>query len=182
MNSDNVTREWQNYLDHNKLMIPVLLRPTGIHFQLANRQYVDFTGNYSEALRQLNGYLKKIGLPVKLLSRGAELELPAQPPLPVQPETIIDSSKLQRRSCHLAVQLTVMICVIALLLLIPAIISSLPPLNGTAVAQITQQYTVSSAQTPSIAELSTDLSDLAAATIAARITQTANAIASYTKT
>ena len=54
MSSVNVTNEWQYFLDHGKTIIPVLLRPTKVHFQLHRLQYVDFsTQPFADAFNQL---------------------------------------------------------------------------------------------------------------------------------
>src|SRR5215216_746190 len=42
MGSRNVEDEWQYYLDQSKPVIPVLLRPSKIHYQLTRIQYIDF--------------------------------------------------------------------------------------------------------------------------------------------
>lgn len=42
MGSTNVEDEWQYFLDQRKLVLPVLLRETRIHFQLSRIQYIDF--------------------------------------------------------------------------------------------------------------------------------------------
>ena len=41
MVSRNVEDEWQYYLDNHKPVIPVLLHPAKIHFQLSRIQYID---------------------------------------------------------------------------------------------------------------------------------------------
>lgn len=63
MNSRNVEDEWQYYLDNGKPVIPVLLHPTKIHFQLSRIQYIDFTEQpYPLALRHLYVELKRKGV------------------------------------------------------------------------------------------------------------------------
>ncbi len=63
MASRNVEDEWQYYLDHNKPVIPVLLRPAKIHFQLNRIQYIDFHSQpYDAALYQLYSELRRKGL------------------------------------------------------------------------------------------------------------------------
>ncbi|MCB9460445.1 MAG: toll/interleukin-1 receptor domain-containing protein [Anaerolineaceae bacterium] len=54
MASVNVTNEWQYFLDNGKTIIPVLLRPTKVHFQLHRLQYIDFTAQtFMDAFNQL---------------------------------------------------------------------------------------------------------------------------------
>jgi formylglycine-generating enzyme required for sulfatase activity len=54
MTSSNVEDEWQYFLDHGKPVIPLLLHPARVHFQLNRIQYIDFhTQNYFHALNQL---------------------------------------------------------------------------------------------------------------------------------
>jgi hypothetical protein len=42
MSSSNVEDEWQYALDRGKPVLPVLLEPTDVHFQLGRIQYTDF--------------------------------------------------------------------------------------------------------------------------------------------
>lgn len=54
MDSKNVRDEWQYFLDHDKPIIPILLRPSKIHFQLNRIQYVDFhSQHFDTAFHQL---------------------------------------------------------------------------------------------------------------------------------
>ncbi|MBZ0294101.1 MAG: SUMF1/EgtB/PvdO family nonheme iron enzyme [Anaerolineae bacterium] len=63
MASRNVEDEWQYFLDHDKPVIPVLLRPAKIHFQLNRIQYIDFhTQNYYTAINQLYGEFQRKGI------------------------------------------------------------------------------------------------------------------------
>jgi formylglycine-generating enzyme required for sulfatase activity len=63
MASRNVEDEWQYFLDHQKPVVPVLLRPAKIHFQLNRIQYIDFHQQpYEAALRQLYVELSRKGL------------------------------------------------------------------------------------------------------------------------
>lgn len=61
--SHNVEDEWQYYLDRGKTVIPILLRPTDIHFQLSRIQYVDFFNQpFEPAFAQLQIELKRKGV------------------------------------------------------------------------------------------------------------------------
>lgn len=63
MASHNVEDEWQYYLDSRKPVLPVLLKPAKIHFQLNRLQYVDFNRqNYDTALYQLYQELRRKGI------------------------------------------------------------------------------------------------------------------------
>ncbi len=63
MNSHNVEDEWQYYLDQKKSIIPLLLTPTKLHFQLSRIQYVDFHRQpYDKSLRQLHAELGRKGI------------------------------------------------------------------------------------------------------------------------
>ncbi len=62
MASTNVEDEWQWFLDRRKPLIPVLLEPADIHFQLSRLQYIDFaTQDYDTALTQLKAEIKRLG-------------------------------------------------------------------------------------------------------------------------
>ncbi len=54
MASSNVEDEWQYALDKGKPVLPVLVEPTDVHFQLGRIQYTDFHGQpFETALAQL---------------------------------------------------------------------------------------------------------------------------------
>jgi TIR domain len=60
MASKNVADEWQYYLDHSKPIIPILLRPADIHFQLSRLQYIDFSNlTFDQAFQKLQVELAK---------------------------------------------------------------------------------------------------------------------------
>lgn len=51
MQSENVENEWQFYIDEKKPIIPIMYRPTRLHFQLSRLQYIDFDQhNFDTAL------------------------------------------------------------------------------------------------------------------------------------
>lgn len=65
MQSTNVEDEWQYYLDRGKPILPVLLRPADMHFQLNRIQYIDFhSQNYETALRQLVDEMLRQGIDI----------------------------------------------------------------------------------------------------------------------
>jgi formylglycine-generating enzyme required for sulfatase activity len=67
MASTNVEDEWQYYLDQDKPVIPILLKPAKMHFQLNRLQYVDFHEiGYEIALIHLHEELKRQGLTLTL--------------------------------------------------------------------------------------------------------------------
>ena len=71
MASRNVEDEWQYYLDHSKAVVPVLLEPAKIHFQLNRLQYIDFFEQaFDIAINQLYAELRR---------KGLTLAAPAQP-------------------------------------------------------------------------------------------------------
>ncbi len=80
MESTNVEDEWQYYLDQGKLVVPALLRPAKVHFQLSRIQYIDFHNqDYATAFAQLCSELQRKG--VKLGAPTVEdssMQLPEQ--------------------------------------------------------------------------------------------------------
>jgi TolB protein len=97
MASSNVEDEWQYYLDKNKTVIPVLLRPAEVHFQLSRIQYVDFhKQDYTTAFAQLYSELKRKGVELKALTpTGGTVAIPDQPPLPARPASIPTPPQVQ---------------------------------------------------------------------------------------
>ncbi|MBZ0299905.1 MAG: SUMF1/EgtB/PvdO family nonheme iron enzyme [Anaerolineae bacterium] len=77
MTSRNVEDEWQYYLDHGKAVVPVLLEPAKIHFQLNRLQYIDFhTQPFDIAINHLYAELRR---------KGLQLAAPVQPQPPSGP-------------------------------------------------------------------------------------------------
>jgi TolB protein len=59
MESKNVGDEWKYYLDNGKRIVPVLLEPATVSFQLRRLQYADFyNAAYEDALTKLWNYLQ----------------------------------------------------------------------------------------------------------------------------
>src|SRR5262249_30713974 len=84
--SRNVEEEWQYYRDKGKPIIPGLLQPAEVHYQLSRIQYIDFHGqDYDTALRQLHTQLRHNGVVLKPISATEKtVPIPAQQPLPVR--------------------------------------------------------------------------------------------------
>jgi hypothetical protein len=63
VDSLDVEQEWQSYLDDNKPVIPILLDPARMHFQLRRIQYIDFHGQaYDAAMLHLAEELQRHGI------------------------------------------------------------------------------------------------------------------------
>lgn len=90
MASHNVEDEWQYYLDQKKPVIPLLLRPTKLHFQLSRIQYINFQRQeYQVALHQLHAELGRKGVnlnPIPGPAPAAAQPVPLHaPPVESQP-------------------------------------------------------------------------------------------------
>lgn len=85
MGSRHVEDEWQYFLDNRKPVIPLLLRPTNVHYQLSRIHYIDFYRQpYEAAFRQLHAILLRLGLHLKVdTSEIRAVPLLPQPPLAV---------------------------------------------------------------------------------------------------
>ena len=69
MSSENVSNEWQYFIDEKKPIIPILLRDSKLHFQLRRMQYVDFRmRSFDVALVDLHGALGRNGVHLKPLA------------------------------------------------------------------------------------------------------------------
>lgn len=86
MASRNVEEEWQYYHDKNKPLVPILLKPTEVHYQLSRIHYIDFhKQDYDLALRQLHSQLRQKGVALNPISASEKsVPIPAQRPLPVR--------------------------------------------------------------------------------------------------
>ncbi|HEX3053054.1 MAG TPA: toll/interleukin-1 receptor domain-containing protein [Aggregatilineaceae bacterium] len=83
MASKNVAQEWKFFLSLGKPILPVLLEPAEVHFQLANLQYVDFLNqDYETAFAQLHSELRRQGQSLaSLTQRDPHVRIPTQPAL-----------------------------------------------------------------------------------------------------
>ena len=71
MASTNVEDEWQYYLDEKKPIVPILLHPAEIHFQLRRVQYVDFHHqDFDTAFHQLHEKLGRNAIMLQPPSKG----------------------------------------------------------------------------------------------------------------
>ncbi len=73
MSSRNVEDEFTYFLDNNKPIVPIMIRPTRLHFQLHRLQWIDFTGDspdqaYERLLRALN----QVGVEFRLPENAGE--------------------------------------------------------------------------------------------------------------
>jgi hypothetical protein len=63
MASANVEDEWQHYRDRGKVIVPVMIQPAQLHYQLGRLQYISFhTQPYNVALTQLHAELYRKGI------------------------------------------------------------------------------------------------------------------------
>jgi hypothetical protein len=88
MASGNVEDEWQYYLDQRKPIIPILLLPAKMHFQLSRMQYIDFNRQaYDKALSQLHAELGRKGVHLNPLPKHATPTVPIShaPIMPAAP-------------------------------------------------------------------------------------------------
>jgi len=143
MGSRNVEDEWQYYLDSGKPVIPVLLHPTKIHFQLSRIQYIDFHGQpYPLALRHLYVELKRKG--VKLNPNITE-PTKAFLPTPHQYPAAAGQPKRSRLWVFgLAGAAIIALAVVAALALVAILTNTNPPTtpNSTRTGQVAQAATV----------------------------------------
>jgi hypothetical protein len=84
--SRNVEEEWQYYRDKGKPIIPVLLQPAEVHYQLSRIQYIDFHAqDYETALQQLHTQLRHKGAVLNPISVSEKsVPIPEQKPLTVR--------------------------------------------------------------------------------------------------
>ncbi len=97
MASKNVENEWQYFIDQGKLVIPILVEPAKVHFQLARLQYVDFYHQpFDRAFGQLHTELRRRGYYLAPLEKTiAASRIPEnQKPLPVSRLQLIKWSRL----------------------------------------------------------------------------------------
>jgi formylglycine-generating enzyme required for sulfatase activity len=119
MASRNVEDEWQYYLDNSKPVIPVLLKPSKIHFQLSRIQYIDFhKQNYSTALNQLFAEFRRKG--IRLENAPNVLERPPISHVPPEYPTLVPtrSPKPQRRGLIIGLAALGLIVLIAVFLVV----------------------------------------------------------------
>ncbi|MEP7287692.1 MAG: SUMF1/EgtB/PvdO family nonheme iron enzyme [Chloroflexota bacterium] len=80
MASINVEDEWQYYLDRKKPIIPILLRPADIHFQLTRIQYIDFHKQpYDQAVEKLHKELGRHKISLQPIPTQPLVSTPTRP-------------------------------------------------------------------------------------------------------
>jgi len=144
MASTNVEDEWQYFLDKKKPIIPVLLQPADIHFQLNRIQYIDFTAQtYEAALEQLIAELGLKGVAFTGLTSKAARPVPQTATVAALPEDVASGDP---RSRILQIVVAVVI-VIAALLIREVYVASVPdPRSATQTAA--DQTAVAERSTP----------------------------------
>src|SRR5260221_6871298 len=99
MASENVKLEWQDFFDDRKRIVPVLLKPTDVSFQIRRLQYADFSKcqtdqDYQQAFTRLWDYL--IGKKVEMTAGVSDathtgfvgLRVPKQPTRRISPGSV----------------------------------------------------------------------------------------------
>lgn len=121
--SSNVDDEWQYYHSEAKPIVPVLLRPAKVHFQLSRLQYINFHKQpYEIAFRQLHSELRRKGVDLQPLRNvGDDVPLPAQKALPV-----IGAVDLRRGLIFGGATLLVIIVALVLVNLSPDTVANIP--------------------------------------------------------
>jgi len=66
--SQNVADEWSYFIEHDKPIIPLMIKPCEVPFRLSRRQRVDFTMGYESGFQSL---LKALGSPTPLDTENA---------------------------------------------------------------------------------------------------------------
>ncbi len=98
MASNNVEDEWQYFLDHEKPIIPLLLKQTEIHFQLSRIQHIDFSETpYEIAFQKLHDEILRHGFSFDPLPDGeapvqSEALAPVQEHIPDLPIMVDESA------------------------------------------------------------------------------------------
>jgi hypothetical protein len=80
MASQNVEDEWQHYRDKGKVIVPVMIQPAQLHYQLGRLQYISFhTQPYNVALTQLHGELYRKGIVLNQPPNAVTAPVPRAP-------------------------------------------------------------------------------------------------------
>lgn len=80
--SQNVADEWSYFIDQDKPIIPLMIRPCQVPFRLMRRQRVDFTGDYNTAFEMM---LVAMGSPAKADPARSEAAAGRPQALPLKP-------------------------------------------------------------------------------------------------
>ncbi len=121
MASENVSDEWQYFLDHKKPVVPVMLKPTKIHFQLNRIQYIDFNNlRFEAAFDKLEVELVRQGIIVNTNSMGLSPDLPI-----LNPPFAHIRSNLSSRNYQLAIAF-IILAVATIIVLVSLNIPNIP--------------------------------------------------------
>ncbi|MCA9909229.1 MAG: toll/interleukin-1 receptor domain-containing protein [Anaerolineae bacterium] len=83
--SPNVEDEWQYYRDRGKAIVPVMVAPAQLHYQLGRLQYVNFYGQpYDIALTQLHAELWRNGISLRPPMNAVTTPVPRPQPQQVR--------------------------------------------------------------------------------------------------
>lgn len=78
--SQNVEDEWQYYRDRGKPIVPVLVAPAQLHYQLSRLQYINFySQSYDIGLTQLHAELWRSGIALRQPANAVTMPVPRAP-------------------------------------------------------------------------------------------------------
>lgn len=88
--SPDVEDEWNYFIDQSKPIVPLLVEPARVHYQLSRIQYINFYKlNFDEAMRQLHAELLRRGMGLRHDTEELRaVKVAVDGPLPVRPETL----------------------------------------------------------------------------------------------
>ncbi len=94
MASQNVEDEWQHYRDRGKVIVPVMIQPAQLHYQLGRLQYISFhTLPYNVALTQLHAELYRKGILLSPPPNAVTTPVPRAPAGYAAPPPSLSSSQ-----------------------------------------------------------------------------------------
>ncbi len=174
MASSNVEDEWQYFLDQKKPVVPVLLRPCSIHFQLNRLQRVHFhERDYDSAFEELHTELQERGFTFEHTPEYARTHPATQPTLPLHHPAPPRRSRLAIGG---AVVLIALIAALGLMLLNGQTTLSTANATNTRIAEIVAALSATVTEAPVVVDAATDtptLSPTATASLEPTVTPTA---------
>ncbi|MBN8633892.1 MAG: toll/interleukin-1 receptor domain-containing protein [Anaerolineae bacterium] len=153
MASSNVEDEWQYFLDQKKPVIPVLLRPCSIHFQLNRLQRVHFhERDYDSAFEELHTELQERGFTFEHTPEYARTHPATQPTLPLRHPP---PPRRTRLAVGGAVVLIALVAALVLMLMNGQTTLSTANATNTRIAEIVAQLSATATEARVVADVPT---------------------------
>lgn len=124
MSSANVEDEWHYFMDADKPIIPLMLKPTKIHFQLNRLQWVDFHNQrFEDAFNQLTAFLNEKNIPLisQLYEPSPDDTAPVEPIQTFDPKITSTTEQIAQNSSPSSQQVRIITLVAVVIFMVAGV-------------------------------------------------------------